>query len=175
MIRTRTLLPFTLVAALAILLFACGSGWREYRSDAGRYSVQLPAGEVKVQEQRDGPLIVHIVSLEVDQGTAYGVAWYDEPAATDTAKPVNDRLIERQTKVLRDINAGVSQAGELKLGEHPGRAFTARTTAGLNVSIRLYAAGSNPTRVYQLIAAYADPARAEPSVKKFMDSFALTK
>src|SRR5258706_10688337 len=94
LIRSRSIPPWALVAALATLLFACGSGWREYRSDAGRYSVQLPAGEVKVQEQRDGALIVHVVSLEVDQGTAYGVAWYDEPAATDTAKPVNDRLIE---------------------------------------------------------------------------------
>ena len=162
--------------ALAAALSACGPDWREYRSDAGNYAVELPDGPRAEREYKDGGRAVHLVHVEIDTNTAYGVSWFD------VAKPEKlpaELLADVQAKVLRDLKAGLADAGEIKLGGRPdgapGRFFTARTGAGVNVAIRLYAVGTGPVRVYQLIAAVPDLGRADRDIKRFFGSFKLLK
>jgi hypothetical protein len=163
-----------LAFALAAALSACGPDWREYRSEAGNYAVELPDGPRAERAYRDGGRSVHLVHVEIDKSTAYGVSWFD---VAQPEKPPAELLAEVQAKVLRDLKAGLADAGQITLGDRPhgapGRFFTARTGAGVNVAIRLYAVGTGPVRVYQLIAAAPDLGRADRDIKRFMGSFKL--
>ena len=165
-----------LLIALAAVLSACGPDWREYRSEAGKYSVEFPGGRPAERETQGRAAIVHLAHVEIDRTTAYGVSWFD---VAKPAKPVAELLTDMQAEVLRDLKATARQASEIELpgpgGDAPGRAFTARTETGIDVSIRLYAAGADPVRVYQVIAAVPDAARAEGDIKRFFDSFKLLK
>ena len=163
-----------ILLAVAAALSACGPDWREYRSAAGKFSVQFPCTNTIEREVKDGANTVHLVTIEVDSTTAYGVSWY---GIASPEKPAAELLQDAQAKILRDLNAGIEQAGEIKHGGRPdgapGRAFTARTASGVYVSIRLYAVGAKPLRVYQLTAAAPDLGRAERDIKAFFDSFKL--
>ena len=162
---------FLLIALAA--LSACGPDWREFRSEAGKYSVEFPGGSPSERETQGRAAIVHLAHVEVDRTTAYGVSWFD------VAKPAAELLTDMQAEVLRDLKATVRQSSEIKLpgpgGDAPGRAFTARTEGGIDVSIRLHAVGSEPMRVYQVIAAVPDAARAEAAIGRFFASFKLLK
>jgi hypothetical protein len=166
-------------ALLAVATLAAGCGgtdWTEYRSDAGNYRIEFPGGTPTEQRKTDGEHAVRIAHLSVDRTTAYGVAWYDI-AAPD--KPAAEILKESQEKTLRSLGAGIESAKAITLGDTPdgapGRAFTARTASGLHISIRFYAVGKAPMRIYQLIAAVPDLGRADAEIGHFMESFKLLR
>jgi hypothetical protein len=162
----RAVLP---LLALAAALYACGADWHEYRSAEGKFAVELPSKTVVTREVNDGASVVNFISVEVE-GHAYRVGWQDIAAP---GKPVAEILSDAQATVLRKLDAGLTQASEIKYGSAPGRAFTALGANGVTLSVRLYAVGTRPMRLYQLIAAVPDPARGERDVKRFFDSFKL--
>ncbi|HEY7610743.1 MAG TPA: hypothetical protein VIF14_16055 [Alphaproteobacteria bacterium] len=168
----------TFLFAVALLaLSACGPDWREYRSEAGNYSVRFPGARTMERDEPGRGSTVHITHVEVDKKTAYGVSWFD---IAKPERPAGQLLLDVQAEVLRDLKATAARAGEIKLGPGPGagapgRAFAARTANGLDVSIRVYAVGSGPVRVYQLIAAVPDAKRAEGDIGTFFESFKLLK
>ena len=169
----HTLALLSFVAALS----ACGPNWREYRSEAGGYAVQLPGTRTMERDEQGRAGVVHIIHVEVDTKTAYGVSWFEVAAPM---KPAAQMLQDIQADVLRDLKATLAQASEIKLGPGPGegapgRAFTAHTANGLDVAIQLYAVGSGPMRIYQLVAAVPDAKRAEADLAKFFASFKLLK
>ena len=168
----RTRAP-ALLLVVAAALFACGPDWQEYRSAEGKFAVQFPSKTVVTREVKDATSVLNLVSVEVE-GHGYGVGWYDIAVPE---KPAAEMLKDAQTKTLRGLDAGLAQASDIRYGDRadgaPGRAFTALTAKGLTVSARFYAVGTGPMRVYQLIAAVPDLARAEHDVKKFFDSFKL--
>jgi hypothetical protein len=163
-----------ILIAFAAALFACGPDWREHRSAAGKFAVRFPGTNLVTREVNDLRVTFHIVSLTVSDTMAYGVSWYD---IAEPDKPAADILLEVQAKALRSLNAGLERAGEIRLGDRadgaPGRAFVARAASGVYVSVRVYAVGAKPLRIYQLTAAVPDPGPAEADIKRFFDSFKL--
>jgi hypothetical protein len=163
-----------LLFALGVALFGCGPDWREYRSTTGKFVVRFPGDNVVAREVKQGDGVVSLVSVTVDDTTAYGVGWYD---IAEPPKPAAEILKDAQAKMLRDLNAGLTAASEIRYGDRadgpPGRAFTARAASGVDVAVRFYAVGTKPMRVYQLIAAVPDAARAEHDLRRFFGSFKL--
>jgi hypothetical protein len=175
MARTRSIVSphVALLAACALALAACGARWHEYRSPEGNFVVSFPGADVVEREVNDLETVFRFATVAVDHTTAYGVSWYD---IADPGKPVEEILREVQAKTLANLEAGLERASEIALGGSggaPGRAFAARAASGVYVSVRIYAIGSKPMRIYQLTAAVPQPGPADADIERFFASFRL--
>ncbi len=150
-----------LLLVLCAALSACGPDWREYRSQTGKYTIEFPGKAPTERTQPGRGATVHLAHVEIDRTTAYGVSWFDIEKPT---KPIAELLRDMQAEVLRDLGATPSQVSDIRLGSGPGegapgRAFMARTSTNLDVSIRLYAVGTGPD---SRLSADRRRARCEP-------------
>ena len=144
--------------------------WTDYRTDDGRYHIQLP-----------GPLTVRTVPLPLGNnesapmteviaagagGTSYQLAYVNYPSRISQAAST-DVLLDR---VRNNMGAGNVVRGEKKLtlGRFPGREYLVVEPNGRNTAVRIYWVRG---RLYQLMAAGGPGIEARPETAKFLDSF----
>lgn len=153
---------------------AIAQAWVPYKSDDGRFEIQLP-GPPKMSEGFN-ELGDRSLTLEVQLSASQAFA----VMATQPLK--GTQLDETAPKELKDMQARVQRsfpgsellhAAAIDHGKWKGRTFTLRIEGGkLIYQARIYWAGG---RFYQTIAV-TDPASASlPMVGHFMDSFHILK
>ncbi len=142
------------------------SGWRNYVSPLGKYSVDFP-GNPKIEKQMQptavGMIDIHAAAVEPRPNNALMVMYNDYPSSPlfDTSAALNGAGQGWQTQ------GTVLSQSDIRLDGHRGIEirFKANSPSAFRM-VRLYMVGN---RMYQLI--YAGDSIPEADVQRFMDSF----
>lgn len=165
---------------IAACFFASGCGkaeWKDFKSEAGKFSVQLPG----VPEEKTQPVNVaklgnvnmFTYTLEQSDG-AYMAAYNDYPAGL-FAQVSTDKVLDG----ARDGAVGNMQGGKLiseqkiAIGNYPGRDIVAEGAQGnmtFVVKARVYLVNY---RLYQVMAIMPKDKSSSIDAAKFLDSFKL--
>jgi hypothetical protein len=152
-------------AAGLLLAVGCGSSWKEFSSPEGKFTVSMP-GTPKKQTQNQGGLTTNAFAVEVKNG-AYLVSYSDLPPGTpfDYSAGIRAMATKYQGKVLSEtdftLDGNKGKAYEMEINQPKGFA-TGRIVVVNN-------------RLYQTLAIGTNARASDPDVKKFLDSFKLTK
>lgn len=153
---------------------AAAQAWVPYKSQDGRFEVQLP-GPPKVAETFNdmGDRTLNLeVQLSASQVFVVMATQFLKGTRPDESAP--KLLKDAQTAVERRFpGADLLHSAAFDHGKWKGRSFTLRIEGGkLIYQARLYWAGN---RLYQTIAVTDPGSAALPMVGHFMDSFQLLK
>jgi hypothetical protein len=163
-------------AVLAVLLAlgapAGAAGWKEYRSEDGRFSVLLPADPAVESATTDtdlGPVELHTVKCVTDRFLCV-VTYYDVRLKTgQSAEAFLEANCDDFTRGANLLQKGDRRA--VKVGEHAGREVTGETADGrAQLTARYYLVG---TRVYVVMVGTSVDDAELPEVARYLDSFRL--
>lgn len=165
--KTRTLL----VALAALLLpgVARAADWVPFQSEAGRFTVQLPAFPQE-QNQEMGDASTHVFVARPSADRTFLVS-YTDPNGAITEAPAEIFNAVRDS-FLDGAKATLKGEQDATFAGRPGREFTAQGANGTEMKGRFIL---DANRLYIVVAITApDPAnRAESD--RFLASFALAK
>lgn len=179
---TRLLLLSTGLAMVVLVSGACISmaspspTWHGYKSEIGHFQVLLPGTPILREARQPGPdgdVVNRIIA--VDGGAmrlSYVVSFCDYPAGTWSEYAPDNALKMLRQQLLTQLGAKADKVETVKLGTHPGNAFTFRTAKGDPMQARFYLVGD---RVYYLWAGPVHHDGAAAQVKKFFTSFTLVQ
>lgn len=171
-------------AAVMLTVVMAGSpaqaepGWREVNSQAGGFSLLAPAAPVvkkrSFQLNAAGNAWGEIERTEyimAGQGIVYRVAFFDLPdQLLKTAGPVAAMEAMVQSRLERVRSEPVSRS-EIKLGGHPGLEVVRLMANNATLVLRVYLVDN---RCYELLVAARPELASSLSIKRFLESFALT-
>lgn len=166
---------------LPVVEAEAGSGWHEFTSEAGNFSVLFPVEpQEQVQAAPNAVVETEVHLFMADMGAAaYLVAYNDLPAAV-TPDGVGNEIIEASFDSLREtFLAGFdgSATGEetISLAGYPGRQINFNVSdqvlpgGGYGI-VQVYAVD---TRLYQVAALGTPDALSNDDIEAFLSSFAL--
>jgi hypothetical protein len=166
----RTLLLGLLLSAAA----GCGAPeFKEFRSDEGRFSVQLPGvPREETRETKNGKL--HLYTVEFSHGV-YSVQWIDLPDAKDeSGDMLEQRLASERDAGVKAVDGKVIADKAIKLADKfPGRDFTADVSVASTqgqLRGRLFLVDG---RLFNVLAVGKKPFLESADTTKFFDSFGL--
>jgi hypothetical protein len=148
---------------------ALAQSWTEYRTENGRFRVQLPGtpnvrkSAVPIGGNETAPAVEAVVSLP---GATYQLASIAYPQRVSQSASA-DRMLD----YFRDnMSAGHTyrNSRELTLGRVPGREFLLVESNGRTSAVRLF--WSRGT-LYTLTVTGGAGIEAKPETRKFLDSF----
>jgi len=156
-----------------------GSGWPEYRSAEGRYSVQLPAGKASddsskgsLGELGEAAALTHSVALA--NGSAYGVVCFD--LSPEVAAKGADAVFEAMKNALPLVGLGqgakVLSEKKISLGDVMGRDWTIDCPQnGSKARAYHFLAGN---RLYHVVAIGPAGKLDDKDAQTFLESFRIT-
>jgi hypothetical protein len=139
------------------------NNWQSFRSQEGRFSVQLPEQPVMNSEKAGTPQATHFFRVAQPE-SFYGISYLDAPTTEDT----KIFLREMPKQLVKAIEGKITKEKDISLQQNPGKAFdftTGQPGAKARGSGRIYAVGK---RVYLLFGVGKDP-----DLKQFLNSFNL--
>jgi hypothetical protein len=145
-------------------------GWVKFTSDAGRFSVMLPATPTENIEKgpsSNGPHTTHTFSVKSPSGTIFMIAWVDKD-------PRSNFNPKRELEASRDKFAQTLQAAILNtrlttIDGFQALEFTAETQA-FDIKSRVFIVGRRP---YQIIFASPRGLDTAADLDRFFESFAV--
>ena len=166
---TATLFP--LLLATGALAVQAPAPWKKFTSQAGNFSVLLPAEPQEQKETKDdgGPLSPYTNTLYIARGGngAYLVGWTDYKPGVRI--DVQGEIKANRDNFVKGVNGTLGPEKPLKLGTHPGTEFTAETAQAL-FHVRVYVIGRRP----YILVALRPKGSQDPNADKFFSSFTLT-
>ena len=172
LIAAGVLLGLGLLYAAYSMLFGGGlSGWAEYTSNDGGFSVLMP-GTPKPESKTDAKITsgsIQEISQPLSSST-YSVHYFDMPQ-----KPYNDYLkFTHLRSVLLSEKSGskVLRQSEKKSGTYPGWEVTVELPSDRTMVRRYYVVNA---RVFWVTAQFPKAPVPPEDARKFLDSFKITK
>jgi TonB family protein len=156
------------------------SAWKEYKSDAGRFSILFPGvpqEETRQAKSERGEVEAHVFKLQ--ELATYAVMYFDNFVARDmNPEPTRKMLAASVQRVIEMSGAAPLRQSEITLDGNPGLFFTLRLPDSSIMRLKIYAAGF---RIYQVMIttppeqdATDDQRRFyEATADKFLNSFTL--
>jgi len=165
---------FLLALSLSLLIASCGPGdWVEVRSQAGRFSIQMPAipaETTRLVETAAGSIALR--SWELDhRDFKYIVSFSDYPAAYLAASGPEAILDAASEGAAATVAGERLEESAISLGQNSGRFLVLLDASGERVlQIRLLLVGR---RLYQFGVVTPKSDRSAAEVARFLDAFAL--
>ncbi|MGB8259961.1 MAG: hypothetical protein WCE75_06410 [Terracidiphilus sp.] len=152
--------------------------WQEVDRPKEGFKLEMPSDVKEIQvpayNESGGTEPVSILYANPDGGTAFSVAWADEPPVVRDNNRQPDRILDmaRDGAMARTQTQLVNESRN-NLGGNPARDFVARNSGGGVLDSRLIVAGN---RLYMLSAVFPSmSARREQDVIRFYNSFTQMK
>jgi hypothetical protein len=166
----------SLILGALVLLLGCNTAlaqaWSEYRSEAGRYRIEMPGTpELSSVPIKVGDAQIPMYRAMVDLKTmTYLVTYIDYPSSLFTNMTLSQALEKARDGSAKGHDLLTDKA--ITLGSNPGREYSIARKDGFAVLMRTVMSG---TRLYQ--AVYVEPGQTTPSspnVRRFLDSLEIT-
>jgi hypothetical protein len=144
--------------------------WEEFKSEPGRFSVQLPgkpSEQVRTAKTSGGMVMLHFFTVQTDK-VAYMVGYVDYPAATVQEQGPDTLLEGNRDSFIATVKGKLNLDKKITLDGNPGREITVETDQGPKFRLREFVVKE---RVYQVLARSSD--LTQPEVARFEDSFKL--
>ena len=169
----------SLMLVCSILLAACGAAspsWQDFSSDAGKFTVSMPATPKETSQSVDtaaGKIDLHLFTAQVGT-SAYLVSYSDYPAdmmsQADPAKVLDGAM----NGAVTNVSGTILSSQDVTLDGNPGKDFTAdgKITKPGDGSVRgrIYLVKN---RLYQIIIVGLKDQIPAADADKYMQSFKL--
>lgn len=154
------------------------TGWQDYSSSAGKFSVQVPSKPQEVSQEKKtdvGTIKINMAVSELNS-SAYMASYNDYPEKFPEAE-VQTRLTEGvKGFVTGSINGELKSSKESKLGETPCQDFEATgKIQSINASAKGKICIADNIRLYQVVAVGPSDKLSNADVDRFIDSFKINK
>lgn len=179
-----TLLCYALLAWLLVTsanqrtIFSAGqTGWQEFISTAGGYSIALPGKPIEqISEAQTAVGSEKIYSLSDPSGNSI-VSYFDYPIDILTKSNPQELLDERRTELLASSQGTLVSEQRLAFDNYPGREIQVSIPAqngqpAVLLVDRYFLVGA---RLYQTLAIIPNGPPVSAAAQKFLDSFKLLK
>jgi hypothetical protein len=154
------------------------TGWQDYSSSAGKFSVQVPSKPQEVSQEKKTEVGVIKINMAVSESnsSAYMASYNDYPAKFPEAE-VQTRLTEGvKGFVTGSIKGEIKSSKESKLGETPCQDFEATgKIQSINASAKGKICIADNIRLYQVVAVGPSDKLSSADVDRFIDSFKINK
>jgi hypothetical protein len=162
---------------IGAVIWAGGPKWREYRSPAGGYTVDLPADPRPDMAQiaaKHGPVqpgVTYEGTILLGRLEEYSVV-YTDIAPDVRAANTDDRLLDLMTDGIKNAEppARIRSSKNVTVSGYPGRELEI-DAGGQHLLARVVV---TRTRLYTVISGGPLTAANEPRVRRFVESFMLT-
>jgi TonB family protein len=156
------------------------AAWKEYKSDAGRFSILFPGTPQEETDQlENGGREIPIRILKLSELAGYAVMYLDIPMPFHLNTEATRNMFDSSVKqVAEKFQATALEQKEITLDSYPGLSVKLRLQDQSVMRLKMYTVGQ---RLYQLMittppeqGATADQLRFyEATADKFLDSFKL--
>jgi len=167
-----------ILCAIVLVISGCDiSGWKQYVSPEGGFSVKMPA-EPKAQkiilDTEVGRTYLNIYILNrKDDEFVYSIGYVDYPASLFQLKKADKILDDGRDGAVRNIKGKLISESKIAIDKNPGREVTIESTIGDAVlKAKFFLVGQ---RMYQLMVTTSKKMSNSYQIKKFLDSFELIK
>ena len=164
------------LGALALVLATAGVAgadeWKEFSSQDGRFSVDLPGTPKQSREKRQtkfGSIDAQLVIYSASKDIFYGVAYLDYPESVVKAHRADELLDGASESAVKGVKGGrVAGQEKILLSGNPGRQVTIDAPGNLKLTVRMYLVKN---RLYQVISSVGKDKEKEADPRRFLDSF----
>lgn len=143
------------------------SGWVQFTSDAGRFSVlmpEIPKDQAETTQSEHGPYTTHLFVVR-DDVSVYLIGWVDYDPKFNFHR--QSEMEANRDNFVKDIKATLVSSRLLTLDGYPALEFTAETDDRVFKS-RVYMVGRRP---YQLVIGSPKGMDNSVTLKRFFNSF----
>jgi hypothetical protein len=154
------------------------TGWQDYSSSAGKFSVQVPSKPQEVSQEKKtdvGTIKINMAVSELNS-SAYMASYNDYPEKFPEAE-IQTRLTEGvKGFVTGSIKGEIKSSKSSKLGEIPCQDFEATgKIQSINASAKGRICIANNIRLYQVVSVGPSDKLSNADVDRFIDSFKINK
>jgi hypothetical protein len=157
---------------------AAATGWQDYSSSAGKFSVQVPSKPQEVSQEKKTEVGVIKINMAVSElnSSAYMASYNDYPEKFPEAE-IQTRLTEGvKGFVTGSIKGELKSSKESKLGDTPCQDFEATgKIQSINASAKGKICIADNIRLYQVVAVGPSDKLSNADVDRFIDSFKINK
>ncbi len=159
------------------LLVGCASkpAWKEFRSEAGGYSVEMPGTPKEASQNQPTPVGDIAFNSATCEGSGYGftAAYSDFPEAVVKNARVQSLLEGARDGAVRNVNGKLENSRSLEVEGFPAMELTfSIPDKKLKAKQRIVLVHS---RLYQVLAGQSDSSYDEAEIDRFLNSFKLLK
>jgi hypothetical protein len=167
------------VGLALVLLGGCGSGWKEFSSEQGKFRILFPGTPAEKTQAfplpSGGTTEVRSFSYEQKQPPLlFQVDYYDLPSSEEPPGGAGEAWWDRRREaILSNLQGGLLEEKVLTLQGHPGREFRFEVPRldHLILVARVYVVH---TRVYRVMVTGPREQVSAGDVLRFLDSFRLS-
>ena len=171
--RFRRSFAFAVVALL--FLAGCNKAeWKEFHSNAGRFTVMMPGDPTEDSSRVTtaiGPVDVHMFHHD-EIFLSFLVGYSDLPDRPDMTFNTDKMFDGSRDEVVRKVSARVISEQPIIVDGNPGRLIVLEKDNNLNMKLKLV--WLRP-RLYQVVIAANDIRAGSADIDRFMDSFKITQ
>lgn len=163
-----------ILTTIALFIAAAAFGepdWQVYRSDAGRYSVQLPEAPAKASQNLRANTANNVVALKTESGS-FMVSYVDSDTFDDDRNKIDAILDNACRGAASNAGATTLRAETVIRNGFVGRSVRFRGRDGISYRGLVFLAG---TRLYQAYASGAAEWVAGKDVDRFLNSLRMWK
>jgi hypothetical protein len=154
------------------------TGWQDYSSSAGKFSVQVPSKPQELSQEKKTDVGVIKINMAVSElnSSAYMASYNDYPEKFPEAE-VQTRLTEGvKGFVTGSIKGELKSSKESKIGETPCQDFEATgKIQSINASAKGKICIADNIRLYQVVAVGPSDKLSNADVDRFIASFKINK
>lgn len=143
------------------------SGWVQFTSDIGRFSVlmpEIPTDKTETTQSEHGPYTTHLFIVR-DTTSVYLIGWVDYDPSFNFNR--QSEMEANRDNFVKGINAKLLTTRSLRIDGYPALEFTAETADKLFTS-RVYMVGRRP---YQIVIGSPKDLDDSTNLNRFFSSF----
>ena len=143
------------------------SGWVQFTSDDGRFSVlmpEIPTDKTETTQSEHGPYTTHLFIVR-DTTSVYLIGWVDYDPGFNFNR--QSEMEANRDNFVKGINAKLLTTRSLRIDGYPALEFTAETADRLFTS-RVYMVGRRP---YQIVIGSPKNLDDSTNLNRFFSSF----
>ncbi len=152
------------------------TGWKEFQSKEGGFSVLLPGAPVEEKQAVQtelGPIEVRTFTFGLKENVgAYVVSFNDYPVELVKQSDPQKMLDGARDGAVRTVKGRLLSEKKITLDGAPGRELRIEAPGTLVIQSRIYLVKN---RLYQILAVTQKEKAADAEITKFRDSFKLVK
>jgi hypothetical protein len=170
--KMRVVLSVIVVVVVASRFGAAQEAWKEVRSQAGGFSVEMPGTPEEGKQALDtavGKVDMFTFWLEV-KDVVYLVSYNDYPSDTIKNSPSGKLLDDWRDGFAKGVKGKVRGEKYITLKSNPGREVIVDAPDDLVFKVRAYLVKQ---RLYQVLVVTSKSKESSPDATKFLDSFKL--
>jgi hypothetical protein len=148
--------------------------WKYFSSNEGHFRILFPGTPVETNKTASSgnvSMTMHMVGLDADQHTHYGVLFNDYPESVGKITP--QQLFESASRNVAKKYGNITPIRDFKINDLPAKDFEIPDVGRPNTAARLRLILSGQ-RLYQIMVIFPAGNPHEDDFKTFFDSFSIS-